>query len=165
MAEGELVEHNPYTPPTAPVADPAWNAPLERPTVVTRAVQLLWAATLLGFAFGVYGTLVRPSEDVTIVGELIGYFVVMSIILGISYWIFSAIRKGRNWARILLLLLAILNMVSDLAAPALFERMGWSMPAVTAVELVGYVMQIALTVYAIVLLFSPSARPWFAPRD
>jgi hypothetical protein len=164
MAEGELVEHNSYTPPVAPVADPASRALLERPPGVTRAVQLLWAATFLGFAFGVFGILVSPSEDMTITGELIGYAVVTSIIIGVSYWIFSAIWKGRNWARILLLVLAILNMLSDLAAPALFEKMGWSMPEVTAVELVGYVIQIALTVYAIVLLFSPSARPWFASR-
>ena len=59
------MERNPYTPPSAAVADVASAQPIERPPPMTLAIRLLWAAVVLA----IVGLFTAPRQAPGIVGS------------------------------------------------------------------------------------------------
>jgi hypothetical protein len=158
------MSHNPYTPPAAIVADAESDNLAQRPRHVTLAVRLCWFGVALGLPAGIYSIFTQPLPEGMPRGVLAGISIFSWLIgFAIVYWIFGAVAKGRNWSRILLavglglnlLVWAVLGktMMATLAA----SGTGWT--------LIVYLLQALIYATAVVLTFTPSAKPWFAPRD
>jgi len=158
-----------YRPP----APPPELAPLVRPTAVDTAFLL----TLTGIVLGAIGTVVTtlldherivelvrdaldragdPFTEADVV-RLIGTFriaggVGIAIFAGLLLLVAFKMRSGRNWARLLLTLFALLEMVNFLSAvvsDGAERNLIWSLAGV------------AFTVTAVIYLFRPESVKYF----
>ena len=143
---------NPYAPPKALVDDPALSQPtMDRPSQVMTAI---WLAAI-GYGLGLI--VIFVSWDYYSKLQSVGAFIIgQTISLLIMVWIYYKIYLGRNWARIVLLVFAILGglmilnkAVMDLLAAA---------PAIAKVQM--YV-GLGLNAAILWLLFFSPARHWF----
>jgi hypothetical protein len=156
---------NPYSPPTAEVADIEGDtASLERPANVTNGIRVLWAQLALGLVALVVDGFTAPAEDpddgmwiATLAG--LAFTLVISGVVALFTWY---AWKGRNWARIVHLVMLILGTLTTLFA--IFAS-SWLFPGapVDGTEFldVSYVGQTLLNVAGVVLLFTPSANHWY----
>ncbi len=151
----QSVTHNPYSPPTADVADPIIEGRGEKPKQVVWAVRCLWASVLSGLVAGTllltvgWNTGLVPSADLMlplVIGAIIG--------LSVAYWIIGSISAGRNWARILMLILVSFR----------FVRVGLTYAVYTALPLPQILFSAAnllLVAVAVGLMFIGPGKYWF----
>lgn len=145
------MERNPYAPPVSPVADPT-EVRGERPKEVTLAVKLLWFSLLLGVA-GVFLQPLNAKAPAQWLGVVIG----AGVVFGIWAWIVSKIAKGRNWARILFLVLVILGLVVTVFVLPTAMAIYRARPLNGLISFINLVIEI-ITMY---LLLTAPARAWF----
>ena len=143
---------NPYSPPTASVADPPPGAPLARPVVIRHAVQLLWISFGVGFLGGIFHS--SPSEPWTI---NVGFMAAFGSILA---WLIVKIAGRRNWARITYLILAVLSDVDSVTSLQSSSDLYHAHPGVLVLDIAGIVLEAA----GLCLLFTRSANAWFRTR-
>jgi len=152
-------EHNPYTPPKADLGDESGLGPQIRPRSVEVAVVLLGITILLA--------VVRLVSSIGVVNMgAVSPLYVLGQTIGVALWIWLcfAILRGRNWARILALVLTVIGMLS-------LGLMIWSTSRLfgarffSGMEDLGMTfLPTLLTTTAMYLLFVPG-RAWFAPRE
>lgn len=146
------VQNSPYAPPRASVEDQVSGPAPERPPVVDRAVMLLWTGLAIGVLSTLYN-LVRPMAIQRGAPLALGMgFAVVGF--AVSIWIYLAIARGRNWARILYLIFTIfslLGLVYSFFALAMFG----------SVRLVFALVGTVLHCYVSYLLLTAAAREWF----
>lgn len=126
---------------------------MNRPASVTKGVTLLYTAIVLAFltalALSLSAVTHRPVQFPlarTIVMEV----VVILIFLFLTY----KIGQGVNWARMTMLVLVILSVISKIVySPLLF--------ATSFMVGVSSVVVMILQIIAMCFLFSKAARPWF----
>src|SRR4051812_45934785 len=95
------METNPYSPPKAEVRDEAEAAPGVRPTAILIGMALLW----INFAMTIIVSFVNPElagadSGTRSVGRWVGY--------AIAAFIYYKIGAGKNWARIVLLVVSVI---------------------------------------------------------
>lgn len=139
-----------FAPPTSDVGD---RAPEREPPPgrLVLAVKLLWASLALGIPSLVYEA--GRSADGA-VASFIGLAVQLAMVAFVAY-VNVSIFRGRNWARIVGLLLTLLEVAFLLAAPTL--------PDAAVIETVCNWIAAALDVAAMVMLFTLPASAWFKP--
>jgi hypothetical protein len=141
------MDRNPYAPPQSAVADiAAPEAPLERPRQVTIAVAILW----LGFFVGLLWLPISYRALSMTTGALAGALAGM----GINLWLIVKISQGRNWARIVFLAGALIDLairVYVLSHPA----------QVKTVQIIASVVEIPLVTVPLYLLFIGPGQRWF----
>ena len=157
--------HNPYTPPKAGVSgadsDPNAELPASRPAAVNIALFLLGVDILLA-AIGVADVLTTVEQSAMTAAALIG-----GIDIAVTALLCVFVAGGRNWARIVILALWILSLVSlltgfylasldRLPAGARFDT-SWS-------NILWMVTPNLLTLAIVILLFGPG-RNWFRKRE
>jgi len=142
---------NPYAPPVAIVGDMADAAALPRPRQVRWAVRLLWASTVLALPEALVDAARAPTLT-----HLIGGLLVEALMLAFACWLYVCVNRGRNWARIVLLLLTLLGTGVVVFAP--LSR------GTTTFEQVFTWLNTACDVVCMGLLFSPPASAWFRRR-
>ena len=129
------------------------NQQLERPRSVTVALYLLWASlaiTVVRFAVG-YGALAPGTNLQLTLAVIIGTLVVyVFLIFMMSY--------GRNWARIVFLVLFLAGLVPSL--PTLLANFGQS-----AVVGVGSLADLVLQAWALFLMFTSPGSAWFRKKE
>ena len=140
--------HNPYSPPAAAVADAEAPARGEPPFAVKLASKLLW----LGLGIAVLTQLLVLPElqrNPFFVPTVIG----MVVSLAVNAWLFFKIGQGRNWARIVYLVLILISSpVLFISVKAIFARSTFEGVAVAA--------ELAANVIALYLVFVPG-RAWY----
>jgi hypothetical protein len=125
------------------------DAPATRPIPVSRAVQLLTAALVIGFIASAF----------RLVGQVSGLQLALVLLmliafLTILFYLIMKISAGRNWARILLLVLVILN--TPFAIPFyIAEARSNVVPGTLSLVIV------VLQLIATVLLFTKNSNRWF----
>jgi hypothetical protein len=147
------MERNPYAPPVSHVADPTENRG-ERPKEVHQAIRLLW----IGFVLGIVGIFLQPMKT-NAPAQWIGILIGGAIAFGIWAWVIVKIANGRNWARILFIVLAIIGLVfSAFSLP-------FTLPIYKARPLSGVLaaVNLVLEVSTLYLLLTTAARTWFKP--
>ena len=144
--------HNPYSPPQTAVADVPAPA---RPGNVTIAIWLVWAALILSPAVGIHQA-VYTSSGIGVVAGLVTLALMYVIVVGLGIWIIGAAAKGARWARIVVSILALLQVASIVTAAV----QGFSHYAAPVRYLEALLFSAAL-----VLLFTPAANAWFRPRE
>ena len=149
------MNHNPYAPPKAVVADPVIDpAPFSRPHEVTLAARLLWVALALG-ALNFMVDSVRAASG----GSLPLAAVVISLLtLGLLGWLTQKIAHGRNWARIVFLIMFVAGVpIFFSQLPAMLERSVFA----TAISSVAISV---LQIVALYLVFIGVGARWFRRR-
>jgi len=125
------------------------DAPVTRPSQVTRAVQLLTCGLVIGFI----ATAIRLWGHVPMLSLVLGLLMLL-VFLSLCFFLIRKIAAGRNWARIVLLVLVILG--TPFAIPAYIAE-----ARVNVVPGVLSIIIVVLQVIATVLLFLPPANRWF----
>jgi hypothetical protein len=142
---------NPYAPPKAVVSDATDGPPRVRPRAVKIAVALLWVEFLLALVIRVL------SSDITVGTSEAEYKFLADIFwvtqVAVAAWINVKIWQGRNWARIVALVLTVL---AFLWLPAIFHE--GALSAALSFSM------LALDVVAMILVFGPG-RDWFQRRS
>lgn len=153
------MERNPYAPPVSPVADPTeLRGP--RPKEVTRAVRLLWVSLVLSIA----GLFMQPTRAASheeqvvvtttlVVGGVIGF--------GLWGWVLLKIGAGRNWARIVFIVLTIIG----LAITPFVMPYSLSVYRTQPLSGVSAAANAILELAALYLLLTAPARAWFKPKN
>lgn len=128
-----------------------------RPSSVTAAFWLWIVEAILSVVFGIIVVAVAASTPAvtdlsgsqrdTAVGVLIGVAVVFIVVAVIRGLIAFAMRRGRNWARIVLTVLAALSIVATVVQGG---GAGWLLW-----------VSVVLAVVAVVLMFVPASNAWF----
>lgn len=124
-----------------------------RPQHVTTAVIILGLALIYGLVVAaVKVSLVMPPETPQMVATVGMAFALVTFCIG-AFFIFM-IFKGKNWARIIFLILFILGAVFALpTAIGMFQRA----PVMGMLSLIG----LAARIVALVLLFTAASNEWF----
>jgi hypothetical protein len=142
-------EQNPYAPPQAPVADVGDARPAEKPRQVVLAVQLLWAMLALG-AVNSAVQWPRLTESVSLGMVLSVQLVTLAVIGGLTIMI----SRGRNWARIVYLVLFLIGVPGFVV----------QMPGLFAYSVLAGLLSAAqglAQVVAMLLVFTEPGRRWY----
>ncbi len=146
---------NPYASPKARVADiEIPSPPRVRPVEVGRAIQVLWISYIIGFlvliASWEYNTSLQ-SPTAIVLSQCFSFL--------IAFWLSRKILQGRNWARIVMLVLALLSL--GVASTSAFAQILSSAPLLVKGNLI---VSSLLQVYMLWLLFISPGRRWFQPN-
>ncbi len=145
--------HNPYSPPSAPVAD-AEAAPIAMPWQINVSTWLIGISLVLG----IVGFGMEPASlgfDAADDGALIVIMLTMVVaILGAVVLLAICIRRAHRWARIVYSALVLLNLISAYEdVPESFAS-SWYFGVL-------YLVAALLDLATVVLLFTPAANAWF----
>jgi hypothetical protein len=153
-------DHNPYSAPSAAVEDARDLEIRQRPLAVLMATALLGCYLLfviLGHIRAWNHYMVAGSINLILLGVQIAKWLVMTLVC-FQLW------RGRNWGRILLLVMCGFTLLSSLA-----QVLAWtSLPAgvnyaVDPVAIVMFLLPSLVYLVAVFLVFVPG-RAWFARR-
>jgi len=145
---------NPYAPPKAVVDDVSSGTEPPRPAQVTRSLQLFWTAIGIGFISAILNYLLADTPGMSKAALIGTTLITWAIGFLIMWWILSSIGKGKNWARIVQLVLFILGILGMLMVFAMPQQ-------VSGIIWVLYAVQMSLNVWGMILLFSGPANAWF----
>lgn len=141
-----------YAPPATEVADPPVVPALpSRPRQVQIAVALLWLSLALGIPEGVLST--RQVEG-AVMGAVFAVF--MLLVFGLIGFINVKVYQGRNWARIVMLVLTALSVLMMLFPSDESRAQG---PLLQGL----YLFDVLIEVIAMYLVFSKPGSLWFKP--
>lgn len=141
---------NPYSPPNVEVSDVGPGGPaLQRPRAVVVAVRLLWVSIVAGIPVSIREYQDGASEENA---TFLLYFTLALYVLSVFMVVF--IHRGRNWARIMLLVFNILNVLSFLLA---FE----ALQKYPTGDFIILLIVVALDLVALYLLYTRAATLWF----
>ena len=88
------MEHNPYSPPTTPVADIHGDSVIDNRAVLI-ACKLYWVSFGLELV-GTASDVLRQSAIPLVIGGLIGGMIGAAVGFAITRWIVSKLKAGRN---------------------------------------------------------------------
>jgi hypothetical protein len=117
-----------------------------RPPQILHAIALLWISTSLGVSAAVLGVQ-RAGGAWDAIAVTVGLMLVIMSVLTVMIW------RGRNWARILYVVLVATSLASFLAAWGVAERP----PFEVALEAVSYVADVG----SFFLMFTAPGSSWF----
>jgi len=125
---------------------------LERPQTATRAVQLFYASLAIGGIRAVFDLTQRVSGVYFLIA-----LVLLALFLGIFFFVVSKVAAGRNWARILLLVLLLIGL--PFAIPGYVLELKASILRGSLSVLVAI-----LQIVGMILLFTKDSNGWFRSR-
>lgn len=141
-----------YAPPATEVADPPVVPALpSRPRQVLIAVALLWLSLVLGIPEAVLSS--RQVEGGA-AGAAVA--VVMLVIFGLFGFVTVKVYQGRNWARIVMLVLTALSVLAMLFPSDESNAQGPGLQGL-------YLFDVLIEVVAMYLVFSKPGSLWFKP--
>jgi hypothetical protein len=143
---------NPYQPPRSALAD-FNDAPFAgRPRLINVAAGLIVASLPVGYLYAALQWDLLGLE-----GMLVLYVIIAAVMTSVVAWITYEIWQGRNWARIVLLIVTLWGVAfSAREVPPLFV----DAPVVASVFVFRYVLVLA----ALAIAFLTPARHWFSKR-
>lgn len=143
-----MSEPNPYAPPNAVVSDINLSEEIARPRLLDVAAMLLWTSLIVWALTAVFdasaGKLLKNVSPVATV-------IVLAVSVGVNAGLTALVVTGRNWARILWLVLCAVGFIAQFATgfPSGFiERSTW-------------VLQTVMNLAVFGILLTPTAARWF----
>lgn len=144
------MDHNPYSPPQTEVREPLPpDHAVPRPRQVYVAVWFLWIEVALDILQFVGDVGSREGNDLVLF-MLAGF----AIGLGVEVLVIYKLARRRNWARYVILVFAILNLLDWLAALKQGLTANPFRAAMTSLELMA-------DCGALFLLFTSPAKQWY----
>jgi FtsH-binding integral membrane protein len=146
---------SPYAPPRAALADvEEAEDPMDRPWQVARATTCLWIKFGIGVATALWNVVYISPQLAMFSRPVI--FAFYAVLFLITAWIYRSIGKGRDWARILFL---ILTGISILGVP--FSIFAVKIGTVTSAVAMTGLVNICISGYAAYLLLTAPSRAWY----
>ena len=147
--------HNPYRPPGSPVSDSSRGEP---PKQVIWAVWLMRLSLIVGYSsLFLVPNLLAEIGDVppeTRSASVAFFFIALALTAVVYLWLIQNVKNGRNWARIIMLLLTGLGVFSTFLG-------GDNGPSlVRAISVIDTIIDIT----AMVLIFRAPGSAWFASK-
>lgn len=141
---------NPYAPPIADVGDVAPETRAPRPAQVVWAVRLLWLTALCAIPQFYFEATQAQSA-----GAMMASVIFETVVTLFAAFLYVCIYRGRNWARIVTLVLTVLSTAMvvfghALAHSSTFEQVFTWLNTVSDIVCMG-------------LLFTSAASRWFRP--
>ncbi|HEV7681257.1 MAG TPA: hypothetical protein VGO68_03980 [Pyrinomonadaceae bacterium] len=133
-------------PTTEPTANP------ERPPAATLAVQLFSASLAIGIVRALFDLTQRVSGVYFLIALL-----VLVVFFSVLFFFVNRVAAGRNWARILLLILLVIGL--PLAIPNYVIELKASLLRGSLSVLVGILQTVGMC-----LLFTKDSNSWFRKR-
>jgi hypothetical protein len=131
------------------------EATAERPWEVTRAVQFLTSSLAIGLLKSIFNLAQRTSGAPMILAILI-----VTAFYGLLFFVVMKIAAGRNWARIIVLIIVLaLVLFIPFAIPAFLEEVRRNIVSGT--------LSIIITILQLIgtyLLFTSKSNLWFRTR-
>lgn len=125
----------------------------EPPPQVRRAILFLWMSVALGFVEFIF-LVMNPDPDIAdMLGFLMGFTL---IVLGAYCAAIVFAARGRNWARVFLLLFVVLTVAGIIMLPPETPQPWWVLVATT--------LSVVLEVLAMFWLFSGAGAQWYRLR-
>jgi hypothetical protein len=121
---------------------------IERPIEVTRAVKLLIASSAIDLIAKIPTLLYLSSA------EILSEIVISVLVYGVIGWFIYKIYQGRNWARIINLVLSIIGFV--LIAPSFIYELNNDWLSACLIF-----FNVAVQAIALYLLFKSNSNVWF----
>jgi hypothetical protein len=154
------MSHNPYTPPTSHVDDPSLTSvDPDGNRDVLRSTLLIW----ISFGLGVIGFIMEMfnigGSEVPVMASLA---VGLAIAFLITWWVTAKLKAGRNWMRILITVLMILGVAGPLVFWDFYKTAIVTQYADQPLKGVFDLAQYALSIVAVLLLYTARSRSWFA---
>jgi hypothetical protein len=154
------MNYNPYSPPKAEVSDAGEPALDSRPRAVTIALLLV----ALNIAIGFWGVLrMWPGMNIgTVAAAALAWRLARLLLIA---WLCYQIARARNWARVVLLVLTLLGVLSFLLQLwiGLTQMPAGVRMALDPMAIARMALPSALNIAALFLLFVPG-RKWFSRR-
>jgi len=148
------MSHNPYSPPSAVVADVDAPLSLERPRPVIMGVRMLWLSLVVGLPGAIYNLVKMDSPAISKAVLIVFTLVCWAIGFLVFYWIVNSVWKGKNWARIVQLVFIVIGLLfAGIAVPIVFKT--------GTIMGITYVLQTTLNLAAVTLFFVPLSNAWF----
>jgi len=132
--------------------DPQPEVLTEKPVVVTRGVQLLILALVLGL-IRAFVAAARAASGTTLLIAL----TIVGIFFAVMFFLVWKISARRNWARFVLLVLIVIGL--PFVVPAYILELRRSVPS----GLLSIFLAL-LQIVGVILLFLPNANQWFRNR-
>jgi len=150
------VTRNPYEPPGSPVSESAKRG--EPPKQVIWSVWLLRASVVIGYAsLFLVQDLTAALGDVPAEARsasMVFFFIILALTAVVYLWLIQCVKDGRNWARIIMLVLTALGVFSMISS-------GDETPAVIhAISVIDTIIDVT----AMALLFRLPGSLWFSSR-
>ena len=145
---------NPYQPPGSPVSDSSRGG--QPPKQVIWAVWLMRLSVVIG-----YSSLLLVPDLAAEMGDVpaeartasLGFFFAALALTAVVYlWLIQSVKNGRNWARIIMLVLTGLGVFSMLLGG------DNTPPVMRAISVIDTIIDVT----AIVLIFRAPGSTWFA---
>jgi hypothetical protein len=152
--------HNPYAPPTAPVADVPTDGTAKNQAVWI-ACTLLWVSVGISLLATLFDLLRAPPAEFWI-ANIIGTLIGGAVGLLVTYWLISKLKAGRNWMRLLFTICNVLGCISIVVFWDFYRTHVFPIYTGNPIMAVQAVFQSILGLCAVGLLNAPSARAWFA---
>jgi hypothetical protein len=128
------------------------SASAARPRIVAKAIQFLISAVVIGLLNAIY-TLVQRTSGIPMLVALI----IVIAFFGLLFFLVMKISAGRNWSRILWLILVLLNVpFAILAYPDAVRR--------NVISGTVSVIIVILQLIGTCLLFTKNSNLWFRTR-
>jgi hypothetical protein len=148
-------DDSPFAPPRAVLADGERSLPpVDRPWQVTRALACYWIGWGLTLLNAIWEYTHPTLENYANPGVLLIGNAFIALLMG---WIYSVIAKGRNWARIVIL---VLTGLSFLGLPFFIYGL-FILKSQNPLSVVGSAVDYMLFYYAFYLLLTGPAKEWF----
>lgn len=128
------------------------SSTVERPPIVKTAIQFLAAAVVIGVLNAIF-TLV---QRITGAPMLVALIMVIAF-FGLLFFLVMKISAGRNWARILWLILVLLNTPFAI----------WAYPQAVRTNVTSGTLSIIIVILQVIgtgLLFTKNSNLWFRTR-
>lgn len=147
---------NPYEPPGSPVSPAARRG--DAPKQVIWSVWLLRASLVIGYAslFLVQNLSAALGDvpDEARSASMVFFFIILALTAVVYLWLIQCVKDGRNWARIIMLLLTALGVFSMISSN---DETPAVMHAISVVDTI-------IDITAMVLLFRVPGSLWFSSR-
>jgi CDP-diglyceride synthetase len=127
--------------------------PIDTPPQIKKAFSLLWLSFAIGLTEGLLTQLLsEPSEDLDT-----WVWIILIVAFGLSAYFIHAASRRKNWARVVLLALTSLTIVTYLAWPEWNDQTWWS--------LVLFGVCASMDTVALIWLFSGEGAKWYATSE
>jgi len=151
--------HNPYLPPKSEVGIGPVEPQQARPPSVFVALILVGIVLVIGL-----GGIVNSRRLLEFGASGVAAFVFKLAGLALNAWVWVSIARGRNWARILLAVLAGLRALNLVVGFWTMTQALGTKLLVDRIQVAWMLLPIVLQLTAVWLLFGPG-RGWFARRQ
>jgi hypothetical protein len=147
---------NPYSPPSARVADFDPPGSIERPVIVIRAVYLLWASFALTIVAILYEGL-QPDPDVNQGLALAITLVAIGVGTAIAVWLNTAAWRGRGYARWVMAVLTVIGFGFIFWMERAMPEIPPSAWYIQVIDVISWITSILGNA----MLFAPGANAWY----